>query len=51
MAKARIAPSPADQRNYEALELLRMSVARLPPQRRAFTWLRRQLEGLDGGRA
>jgi hypothetical protein len=51
MAKARIAPSPADQRNYEALELLRMSVAGLPPQRRAFTCLRRQVEGLGGGRA
>jgi hypothetical protein len=51
MAKARIAPSPADQRSNEALELLSMSVASLPPQRLAFTWLRRQLEGLDGGSA
>jgi hypothetical protein len=51
MAKARIAPSPADQRNNEALELLSMSVAGLPPQRRTFTWLRRPLEGLDGWRA
>jgi hypothetical protein len=50
MAKARIAPSPADQRNNEALELLSMSVAGLPPQRRALTWLRRQFEGLDSGR-
>jgi hypothetical protein len=51
MAKARVAPSPADQRNNEALELLSMSAAGLPPRRRTFTWLRRQREGLDGGRA
>lgn len=36
MAKARVAPSPADQRNTEALGLLGMIVASLPPQGRAF---------------
>ena len=36
MAKVRIAPSPADQRHHEALGLLGMLVAALPPQRRAF---------------